>query len=102
MQYGFDRAEVMRSIAEACKEGSGVGREGGRDDSLDGRMLGPLEVLASGLVSSGDMRRGGGRGGEDGVQTEEEGREAVEEEIMSLEAIYDEAVTVAPRMPLVG
>lgn len=102
LQYGFDRAEVMRAIAGACKEGSGVGGEGGRGDSLDARMLGPLEVLASGLVPSGDVRRGGGRGGDDGFQTEVEGREAVEEEIMSLEAIYDEAVTVAPTMPLVG
>lgn len=110
LQYGFGRAEVMRAIAEAL-EGSGVDKGGQRGDSLDARMLGPLEILSRGLVSSGpssvvsgDKRRGGRGGGdaEDGFQTEKEGREKVEEEVMSLEAIYDEAVTVAPRMPLVG
>ena len=74
---------------------------------MDARLLRPLEVLADGLAAATSGRKkGGGAGGAGGkgfvaeeVQTEMEGREAVNEEVMSLEAIYDGAVTVSPNMP---
>lgn len=110
--YGFGHAEVAGAISAAKGKEGGGGRGAGEDDggdrdSLDARTLGPLEVLARGLAATaGSVRKpggpgGGGRGGgvPEEVQTEEEGREATDEEVMSLEAIYDGAVAVAPHMP---
>lgn len=109
LQYGFGHAEVASSIAAAAAGGGSAAGQGGKGgggdamDALDARTLGPLGVLSDKLVAAaGPTRKHGGGGGSAGVeevQTEEEGREATDEEVMSLEAIYDGAVTVSPNMP---
>lgn len=115
LRYGFGHAEVARAVAAAGGEGGGEGgvncaSDGDNATTLDARALRPLKTLAGGLAAeaAGSARklqfgRGGGAGTEDvDVQTEEEGREATDEEVMSLEAIYEGAVSVAPRMPQVN
>lgn len=113
LQYGFGHAEVANAIAAAAGSAAGQGRNGGGGggggpkDALDARTLGPLGVLSDRLAATSGSARKHGRGGRGGtgveeVQTEEEGREATDEEVMSLEAIYDGAVTVSPHMPEVS
>ncbi|CAN0550056.1 unnamed protein product, partial [Ectocarpus sp. 12 AP-2014] len=98
LRYGFGHAEVAAAIAGASTEEE----DNGKDD-LDARLLRPLKILAGDLVPASARKQGGGGGGAAGLDaelmTEEEGREAVDEEVMSLEAIYDGAVAVAPNMP---
>lgn len=128
LRYGFGHAEVAsaiatcatggggRSAAAAAKteeEGSGVPNmvSEEQDDALDARMLRPLGILASGLIAAapggdnggGEGSNGGGKGRVDvaTVQSEEEGQEATEEEVMSLEAIYGDDVKVSANMPKV-
>jgi len=99
--YGFGHAEVAAAIAGAGAAAGAAagGGAGGEEGSLNARLLRPLEILAGGLATTAGRRKGRGGGGDEEVQTEEEGREAVDEEVMSLEAIYDGAVAVAPDMP---
>ncbi|CBN75205.1 conserved unknown protein [Ectocarpus siliculosus] len=90
----------------AAIAGASTDEEENGSDSLDAGLLRPLKILAGGLVPASARKQGGGGGGGGGaagldaeLMTEEEGREAVDEEVMSLEAIYDGAVAVAPNMP---
>ena len=108
LRYGFGHSEVARAISATGGTGKGgeVGEGGDAQDSgtLDAQMLRPLEVIAAGVASAIESQRKRGGGFSGGVvpaevQTEEEGRESTEEEVMSLEAIYEGAVTIAPDMP---
>lgn len=105
LRYGFGHAEVAEAIANAAAAAlvgpGGASEEKHRDDKSDASLLRPLEILAEGLATTSIRKHGAGRatGLDAEVQTEEEGREAVDEEAMSLEAIYDGAVTVAQNMP---
>lgn len=114
--YGFGHAEVAGTISASTSALAGLVGESGGDVSNKGEkgiavdwgaLVGPLEAIAKNLATSAggaSKRYRGGGGGVDGgsvedTQTEQEGREATEEEVMSLEAIYDGAVTVTANMP---
>ncbi|CAN0117900.1 unnamed protein product, partial [Ectocarpus fasciculatus] len=99
LRYGFGHAEVAAALAGTSTEAE----ENSNNGNLDARLLRPLKILAGGLVPASARKQGGAGAGAAGLDaelmTEEEGREAVDEEVMSLEAIYDGAVAVAPNMP---
>lgn len=101
--YGFGHAEVREAIAASVSAAGGASQEGlsaGDEDEesgLEARALAPLAILVRDLTHESDQ----GAVVRGPVQSLEEGQEAVDEEAMSLEAIYLDDVRISPDMPKV-
>lgn len=116
LEYGFGYAEMENAVNKGAKRdveeqvpqaavaaAAEAAASGGKErysNTPAALMLRPLGVLAAGLAAEVDFAelgvRGGGGGGN---QTDDEAQEAVDEEVLSLEAIYGDDVVVSPHMP---
>lgn len=123
LEYGFRRTEVASALEKTAtiqqtqivqtqeRSVSQQQSQVGTATTADPAMLGPLGVLAQGLLTEATVETSAGGGGAaeasalrrgEVSQTEEEALEATNEEVESLQAIYADAVVVSQNMPKVG